>query len=73
MHPKLKNITVDEYTGMRVGLVALLIALIGAALGFTIAPGLGYWVAATGILLGLVAAVLHWYKNWRSIFHIDRE
>lgn len=64
---------VDEYTGMRVGLVGLLVALTGAALGFTLLPVIGYWIGLTGALVVLIGIGTHWYKNWRSILHIDRQ
>lgn len=66
-------IKVDEYTGMRVGLVGLLCAFTGAGLGFTVLPTAGYWIGLTGALVVLLGIGMHWYKNWRSILHIDRK
>lgn len=66
------TIKVDEYTGMRVGLVGLLLAFFGVALGFTILPNAGYWIGLSGALIVFVGIGMHWYKNWREIFHIDR-
>jgi hypothetical protein len=59
---------IDEYTGMRVGLVGLGVALLGAILAFTLLQTAGYWIGVIGLLIGFVGMVLHWAKNWRAIF-----
>ena len=53
----------SERTGMHFGLAGVAVALIGAVLGFSIAPVSGYWIASVGVLMGIVGAVLHRPKN----------
>jgi hypothetical protein len=72
MHSKLTS-KVDEETGMKIGLVGFLVAMIGLTLAFTIFPRGGYWLGVSGALLGLLGGVTHFVKNWRSIFHVHRE
>jgi hypothetical protein len=57
---------------MWVGVVALFVAVIGAALEFTVLPVIGARIATLGILLGMLGVVIHFVKNWREIFHVDR-
>ena len=54
---------IDGHTGMRFGLTGVAVALVGAVLAFSIAPDAGYWVACTGVLIGIGGAVLHWAKK----------
>lgn len=61
----------DEYTGMRLGLLGLGVALVGTAFAFTFAPVVGYWIGVVGALTTLVGVVLHWLKNWRRIFGLE--
>lgn len=72
MHEKLIT-KVNERTGMLIGAIGFFIALIGAALAFTILPAAGGSIATVGILLGLLGGVVHFAKNWREIFHVDRQ
>jgi len=72
MHEKLIS-KVNEETGMWMGGIAFFIAMIGGVLAFTILPIVGGWIATAGILLGLLGMVIHFVKNWREIFHIDRK
>lgn len=53
----------SERTGMHFGLAGVAVALVGAVLGFSIAPVSGYWIASVGVLMGIVGAVLHRPKN----------
>jgi len=64
---------INEETGMWMGGIAFFIAMVGGLLAFTILPVVGGWIATAGILLGLVGMVIHFVKNWREIFHVDRK
>ena len=58
---------------MRIGLVGLVVALLGAALAFTVFPQAGYWIVVVGVLLGFVGAGVHWYKIWRRAFGVPKD
>lgn len=62
---------VTTETGIWVGLVGLFVALIGAAVAFTISLPVGYWIAAIGAILGVGGVILHLVKNWRVIFRVE--
>lgn len=64
---------IDEETGMWIGGIAFLIAMIGGLLAFTVLPEIGSWIARVGIFFGLLGMVIHFVKNWRSIFHVDHK
>lgn len=62
----------DDEVGMKLGLVGLLFALVGAILAFWIYPKFGYWVGFLGVIIGLIGIVIHFIKHWREIFWIDQ-
>ncbi len=62
---------ISPETGIFFAVVGLLIGLIGTALSFWIFPALGLWLCGIGMLFGFSGVILHFAKNWRSIFHID--
>ncbi len=71
MHPK-STLKIDDETGMRIGLAGLFVALVGTVLAFTVFPTGGYWIGVIGGLLGLLGMIIHFAKNWRSIFRVDQ-
>lgn len=64
---------VSNETGIKVALVGFLVALAGVTLAFTLFPRLGYWLGVLGVLMGMLGAVLHFAKNWREIFFVDKK
>lgn len=72
MHEKLTS-KINAETGMWMGGIAFVIAMIGGVLAFTVLPVVGGWIATAGIFLGLLGMVIHFVKNWREIFHVDRK
>jgi hypothetical protein len=60
-------------TGARLGAYGFFIAIPGAILAFTGFENLGYWIGVTGALIGIGGIVLHFFVNWRKIFHINNQ
>ncbi|HRH38016.1 MAG TPA: hypothetical protein PK760_06710 [Flavobacteriales bacterium] len=63
---------VNKETGMWMGGIAFFIVMIGGILVFTLLPVVG-GIATAGIILGLLGMVIHFVKNWREIFHVERK
>lgn len=57
----------DETMGLKVAAVGFFIAIAGGTLVFS-GQAFGGWIVDLGILLSLLGVVLHFIKNWRSIF-----
>lgn len=62
---------IDSETGMRIGVYGFFIAIIGAMIAIAALPTVGYWIGLSGAILGLIGIAIHFFKNWRGIFHVD--
>lgn len=63
---------INDETGARVATLGFFLALLGAALAFTLLPVGGYWIAAAGTVLGLAGIALHFVLHWQTIFRIKK-
>jgi uncharacterized membrane protein len=63
---------ISEETGLWIAGLAFFVAMLGGVLAFTVSLPIGYWIGVTGALLGLVGIAMHFVRNWREIFNIDR-
>ena len=71
MSQKLKNFLRGEEAGIRITAYAFLIGLPSGILAF-----IGYqwidWLVRGCVIVGIFGVILHFVKNWRVIFHIDK-
>ena len=71
MSQKLKNFLRGEEAGIRITAYAFLIGLSSGILAF-----IGYqwidWLVRGCVIVGIFGVILHFVKNWRVIFHIDK-
>ncbi|HYE71054.1 MAG TPA: hypothetical protein VD932_05970 [Aquabacterium sp.] len=63
---------VDRHFGIKLGIVGLFVAIVGLVLFFIGATGLGYWVASAGVAIGFGGGVVHFLRNWREIFRVEK-
>jgi hypothetical protein len=70
MSQKLKAFVKSEEAGARITAYAFLIGLPSGILAF-----IGYewmdWLVHACVITGVLGVVLHFIKNWRTIFRID--
>lgn len=71
MRTKLMTLWADETMGSKAAAVGFFIAIAGGILLFS-GQAFGGWIVDLGILLGLLGVVLHFIKNWRTIFRGNR-
>jgi hypothetical protein len=71
MSQKLKDFFKSDEAGARITAYAFLIAMPSGILAF-----IGYewldWLVRGCVIVGIFGMVLHFVKNWRVIFRIDR-
>lgn len=69
MPKELKSIQRDPELGLKIAVVAFLIALAGGGLSF-VWERVGWLVTVLAMFGVFVGIGIHWWLNWRGIFHL---
>ena len=72
MQKELKSYPRDPELGLKIDVIAFLVALVGGGLSF-VWEGFGWLVTVLAMFSVFVGIGIHWWLNWRGIFHVGEK